>query len=330
MRRRLVYFFIIFFSVTALSFAEEKVLFFDDFSKSEISRDWRCMRMEFKAEDGRLNVVSKPRQGFNYGHRGNGRSAAVFTHIGDTNWKDYRIELDIFGGGAGEFNPHGISDCMRGSFSIYFRTINYPENWNAPSRISYAFGVNPIPQYCEGKPSPEWGLSRINGWYASNPVGWCGGIAKNYFIPENRLSPTVTSNVDALWEHLVALGYLSENGNILDKVAYLKDSSEMHLDSRYSQDESSIYFILKKNYCKKSGDQKTLVKGKGNPWKADAVNHIKIEVIGRNIKIWVNGQFVIDYVDTDRDALLFGGFGVVWEWDNTGWISNVVVTALNP
>lgn len=223
--------------------SKKKILLSDDFEDGEISSEWHTMRMEFIEQEGRLNVVSKSKQGFNYGHWGNGRSAAVFTHIGDSKWTDYRIELDVFGGGPGEFNPHEIDNCMRGGFSIFFRTVNYPENWNERAQISYAFGLSHIPDYCEGKPFPEWDLSRIDGWYASKDIGYCGSITKNYFIPKNGLSPAVTSDVDALWTHLVLLGYLSENGVILEKIASFENPSEMQIDAKYINDRDIIFFI---------------------------------------------------------------------------------------
>jgi hypothetical protein len=204
------------------------------------------MRMQFVVDkDNFLRVVSAPRTGFNYGHSGDGRGAAAFLHIGDKEWKDYRVEMYIWGGGAGEFNPHKVDDCANGSFQIYFRTEDYKENWNQPSRTSYMVTLNTAPQRCEGKAWPESSLYRVNNWSAANQK-----------------------------------------------------------------------------------EIKELAKIDGRLWKADVANHVIIEVQGRNISIMINGGHALGYYDDDPQALFYGGMGVQWNWENLGWIDNVIVTKL--
>ncbi|MBI4354133.1 MAG: GDYXXLXY domain-containing protein [Candidatus Omnitrophica bacterium] len=233
----------------------QPVLLIDDFEDGAIAPQWQLLRMQFEERDGGLFVVSAPRPGFEYGHDGHGRSAAIMTHIGDPAWTDYRIDLDVFAGGPGALNPHGIDDCVRGGFTVYFRTQDYQQSWNEPGRTSYAFGVNHIPDHCEGQNAPEWSLGKARGWYIAQASGW---------------GP-------------------------------------------------------------QQGVAKTLVTGQGNPWKDDDVNHVRIDVVDNRISISVNGAPDLAYIDEgseDDPPLLFGGMGVVWEWDNTGWVDNVVVTRL--
>jgi hypothetical protein len=238
------------------------VLFKSSFEHTPSSA-WKLMRMKFATSNGHLRALSAPRDGFEYGHRGHGRSAAAFAHIGDATWTDYQLDLDIFGGGVGRFNPHGIDANMRGGFTVYFRAQDYKESWNEPSRTGYTIGVNPIPKLAEGKEC-ESSLSRTNGWYVPRKKGWFGCDGSSCCRADSAPGRT---------KHLAAI--------------------------------------------------------EGSVWRIDEPNHVSVEVRGRSIRARINGRHALDFTDTDADALLCGGVGVEWGWENTGWLDNVLVTTLD-
>ncbi|MFA6064429.1 MAG: hypothetical protein WCW44_04060 [archaeon] len=139
------------------------VLFSDNFDSGTIDSNWNLWRFQFGQSSGSLNVVSASRVGFNYGHWGNGRSATIMTHIGDTNWTSYTMEVDYENLAVGSFNPHWIPSCYRGS-TFAFRTVNGQESWNSPVSTGYSFSLQTAD--CPGSSTKgEWGFGRSHDYW---------------------------------------------------------------------------------------------------------------------------------------------------------------------
>ena len=307
--------------------ATPKLLFKETFDAGA-SPDWKLMRMQFGLEKGTLKVFSAPRTGFDYGQDKQGRRAAAFAHIGDTGWTNYRVEMDVYGGGVGAFNPHAMDSCMRGGFSVYFRTIDYKEKWTEPARSAYSLSLNPMPLLCDGQAAPDSGLFRTNNWYKPQRTGPCVNVTKEAFTPAAGISKAVAANVEPLWQELILKGYIDATGKVLEPFAKVQGAAKMNLSAAYKKDAAAIHALLLANYCAPSGGSKELKKIDGMVWRIDEPNHVIIEVRGTGIAAAVNGVNVLQYVDTSPDALLYGGIGVEWAWENTGWVDNVVVTKL--
>ena len=305
------------------------VLFQDSFDKT-VSRDWSLMRMQFAADKARLSVLSAPRDGFNYGQNFDGRRAAAFTHIGDKSWTDYRVEMDVYGGRAGEFNPHATHGCMRGGFSIYFRTTDYRENWKQPARSGYSISLNPMPLLCEGQVMADSSLYRTNDWYLAPKDAACPAFMPEVIAATKGLSKPVIDNAKVLWDELAQKGYVDQVGKVLPAALNIRKPEDMRLSAAFSKsaDTAIIQRILQAHYCAKLGGIQELKKINGVYWRIDQPNRVVIEVRGSSIAASINGITALKFNDPSPDALLYGGVGVEWAWENTGWIDNVVVTKL--
>ena len=57
--------------------------------------NWHAWRVEAEVRDDKLVTLPRVRPGFRYGHGGNGRSATLVTNVGNKDWTDYRVEMDV-------------------------------------------------------------------------------------------------------------------------------------------------------------------------------------------------------------------------------------------
>lgn len=61
----------------------------------------------------------------------------------------------------------------------------------------------------------------------------------------------------------------------------------------------------------------------------DGENRIVVEGVGHSFRVRVNGASLFRFVDTVRGPLPddrpidFGGFGVQWGWESTGWVDRI-------
>ena len=68
-----------------------------------------------------------------------------------------------------------------------------------------------------------------------------------------------------------------------------------------------------------------LVSGTNSDIISEGMNHVKIIVVGDNIKIYINGELLIDYTDTGT-TLTYGGIGIGGIWETGAKFDNVSVT----
>ena len=125
---------------------------------------WEAWRTRFEQQGKRLMSLPAAREGFNYGHSGNGRGAQLTTNIGEKDWTDYRIEVDFCMTGIDPaFNPHGLPQDYR-SGGIMFHVAAATESWNvAPGTTCYTFGLA-----ADG----SWNLGCIYDNYCKSDVGF--------------------------------------------------------------------------------------------------------------------------------------------------------------
>ncbi len=104
---------------------------------------WTAWRTKFEVRDDKLMSLPEARDGYNYGHGGNGRGAQISTGIGDPAWTDFRIETDLCMTGVDPaFNPHGLPASFR-SVGIMFRVVAAQESWNqAPGTTAYSLSLS--------------------------------------------------------------------------------------------------------------------------------------------------------------------------------------------
>ncbi len=104
---------------------------------------WEAWRTRFEQQGNRLVALPEAREGFNYGHNGNGRGAQVTTNIGEKEWTDYRIDVDFCMTGINPgFNPHGLPPDYR-SGCIMFHVAAASESWNvAHGTTCYSLNLN--------------------------------------------------------------------------------------------------------------------------------------------------------------------------------------------
>lgn len=125
--------------------------------------NWTPWRTLFEERDDKL--VSRPvaRQGFNYGHAGNGRGATLVTNIGSKDWQDYRIELELGMTGVDPaFNPYGLPPDYR-SASIAFHVADAKESWNEKGASGYSLSLNG---------DGGWNLACSYNAYCTTPCGY--------------------------------------------------------------------------------------------------------------------------------------------------------------
>lgn len=125
---------------------------------------WEAWRTRFEQQGKRLVSLPEAREGFNYGHSGNGRGAQVTTNIGENDWTDYRIDVDFCMTGINPaFNPHGLPPDYR-SGSIMFHVAAASESWNtAPGTTCYSLNLNA---------NGSWTLGCIYDSYCKSEIGF--------------------------------------------------------------------------------------------------------------------------------------------------------------
>ena len=106
---------------------------------------WETWRTHFSIVDEKLAALPKPknREGFRYGHGGNGRGGATALAVGDPTWRDYEIEFDfLMLHPSPQWHPYHIPGDARG-MTVFFRAQDLHESWNQPSETTYYLGINP-------------------------------------------------------------------------------------------------------------------------------------------------------------------------------------------
>lgn len=125
--------------------------------------NWTPWRTMFEVQGDKLVTLPKARPGFNYGHWGNGRSAALVSSIGSHEWKDYSVEFELGMIGVNPaFNPHGLPADYR-SGALSFHVADSKESWNVKGESSYAFSI-------QGDGS--WSLACGYNHHSPSATGW--------------------------------------------------------------------------------------------------------------------------------------------------------------
>lgn len=125
--------------------------------------NWQGWRTAFEIQGDKLVSLPKPRPGFNYGHNGNGRGPVLVTNVGNSDWKDYRIECEFCVPGVDPtFNPYGLGPDYSGA-AILFHVADAKESFNECGLSAYRLGV-------QGDGS--WTLDCTYNDYCAQPVGW--------------------------------------------------------------------------------------------------------------------------------------------------------------
>lgn len=125
--------------------------------------NWQTWRTQFEMQGDKLVSLPRVRPGFNYGHWGNGRGAMLATNIGNSDWRDYRVEFEYCVTGIDPaFNLHGLgADYYGGGFS--FHVADAKESWNECGTSAYTFSLDG---------GGDWNLSSIYNSYCQQPVGF--------------------------------------------------------------------------------------------------------------------------------------------------------------
>lgn len=125
--------------------------------------NWSAWRVEAEVRDDKLMTLPRARPGFAYGHGGNGRSATLVTNVGNEDWRDYRVEMDVVVAGVDPaFNPHRVRTEDIG-VNIMFHIADMKESWNERGNSSYRFTL--------GR-NGTWGLSCIYNHYCPGARGY--------------------------------------------------------------------------------------------------------------------------------------------------------------
>ena len=83
-------------------------------------------------------------------------------------------------------------------------------------------------------------------------------------------------------------------------------------------------YSLEKCESAMSSSNVPLVSGTNSDIISEGMNHVKIMVVGDNIKIYINGELLIDYTDTGT-TLTYGGIGIGGIWETGAKFDNVSV-----
>ena len=125
--------------------------------------NWSAWRVEAEVRDDKLVTLPRARPGFRYGHGGNGRSATLVTNVGNEEWTDYRVEMDVVVAGVDPaFNPHGVRTEDIG-VSLKFHIADMKESWNERGMSCYSFSL--------GR-NGTWGLSCVYNHFCPGQVGY--------------------------------------------------------------------------------------------------------------------------------------------------------------
>ena len=125
--------------------------------------EWVGLRTEFTVTNGTIRPLPRPRAGFNYGHWGHGRGAALLTGTGSDAWRDYAVEFDVgMAGPDATFNPYRVSS---NEFSVIVgvRVVEWPENWNEDGISACHVGF---------RSDGQWAVSINRGVFCNQPTGY--------------------------------------------------------------------------------------------------------------------------------------------------------------
>jgi hypothetical protein len=125
--------------------------------------NWLAWRTSFEVQGDKLVSLPKARPGFNYGHGGNGRGPGLMTNIGNSDWKDYRVEFDFCAPGVDPaFNPHGLGQDFHDG-RIVFHVTDAKESFNVRGSTYY---------YLDVRGAGDWTLGKCYNNYCDQPTGW--------------------------------------------------------------------------------------------------------------------------------------------------------------
>ncbi|MGN6369402.1 MAG: family 16 glycoside hydrolase [Phycisphaerae bacterium] len=125
--------------------------------------NWLEWRTAFEIQGDKLLSLPRARPGFNYGHTGNGRGPNLFTNIGNSDWKNYRIDVDFCATGVDPaFNPYGLPPDFHDG-RIMFHVTDAKESQNARGSSYYYFDIHG---------NGDWTLGSVYNSYCDQPVGW--------------------------------------------------------------------------------------------------------------------------------------------------------------
>jgi len=129
--------------------------------------NWTPMRVAAEARDGRLVTLPKAREGFRYGHSGNGRGATLVSNVGNPEWRDYRVEFDAAVAGIDPaFNPYRIQSNQVG-LTTYFHAADFKESWNQKGLSSYSLSINP---------AGKWALRCTYNQHCPSEIGYKSSV----------------------------------------------------------------------------------------------------------------------------------------------------------
>jgi hypothetical protein len=125
--------------------------------------NWLTWRTDFAVEGDRVRSLPKARSGFQYGHEGHGRGAALMANIGDSDWRDYSIEASFCASGIDPtFNPYGLGGDWHDG-CVLFHVADAKESQNERGGSFYILGL-----HTDG----SWELRAVYNTYCDQPLGW--------------------------------------------------------------------------------------------------------------------------------------------------------------
>lgn len=216
---------------------------------------WHPWRTAFEIQGDRLVSLPQARPGFDYGHGGHGRGAALSTNVGNTEWRDYSVTFKVGMPGLDRsFNPYGLPEIHEAKFiAINFHVADAKESWNDRGLSAYRLNLAESGRV-EKLGSYKWRLAKTYNSYSNRQSGW---------------------------------GNLSREGQKLF----------------FESDDGTAF----------EGMQGATV---------------RIDVIGKHIKAWVNGEKVADLIDEEMGSSIggqtldHGGIVIETPWEDMIWISD--------
>jgi hypothetical protein len=212
--------------------------------------NWQAWRTEFAIDGDRLVSLPKARNGFRYGHEGHGRGPLLVTNVGNPEWRNYSIEVDVCSPGIDPaFNPYALGPEFH-EVALLFHLADARESQNERGNSLYSLGL-----HGDG----SWELRAVYNSFCEQPVGW---------------------------------------GNPREDA------------------------------------DRELARGQGLAIDRERGNHLRLDVVGNRIRIWVDGRQIIDVVDglmpkeiggqrLDHGGVAFGG-----GFDSMIWIRNFSARSL--
>jgi len=124
---------------------------------------WLTWRTEFAIEGDRLRSLPKARPGFQYGHEAHGRGPMLIANLGDSDWRDYSLDLRYCVTGIDpSFNPYGLGNDYRDG-AILFHIADAKESQNVRGSSFYILGL-----HGDG----SWELRAVYNHFCDQPIGW--------------------------------------------------------------------------------------------------------------------------------------------------------------